>query len=487
MRVSLRIALVIALQAPAVWSAQVIGGCLVEHVRDDGTASAFDASLCNRLAQDLAARSRQVPSVDIYMWAMPYLNLALDNAERALCGSVACLPHAQGGDLIVTADGYPNAFVQPMPGNHFRVVVSAGLIDFVEQSAWAALQEAKTGKPQMHHWLNVIDSAARHSCTYAPPEKFVVDDLSPTSPLRTLAQASYMFILGHELAHLEDIYCGASAQSAVQVEMACDRRAMTALFEKDMMVPPPVLLALLGVSHYLSLHGEQFGRLYWPAAGLTLREALPATDFVPRVKRMAADWRRVCGQPPTQTKVGCRSGWQHYYTVVTGMTDLPQPIGCLEARERSSQGPSSLSGAPTAQSRSCSVLRKAMADAKQGFRSLRTSDVSTTHGGDKVWNGLSFEQHGCEVWQYASGPALYAYRCGIYTGASTEAKERYAAAKELLRSCFSDAEFGESESPPEPLIDRFSAVSGRSEISAQLVLYTERKRGDVAIIVRVAK
>jgi hypothetical protein len=401
----------------------IVGGCIVAQMRTGTPPQTINDAACKAIGQPPL-----VPIGSMYQWAVPFLELAFDNVEAAMCGSEGCATTAKGraAQIIIVADGFPNATTSFDSGGSITIAVSSGFIDFVESAAFVIIDNVRN-PGAMDAWLDTIDRGEQQSCStpLKPPWSRPLTAPPIDGPQRVAAQTVFEFIFGHELAHSLDPFCGVGAHAlSMDVEKACDATSTNALTKAKRVFSAPALFTLLTVSHYLSVRDQFFGQMYWPNQNVTLHVKMPPTDFVPRTLALAALWDSSCTAPGAADLRGqCAPGWKDYHDAVVRLAKRMQPGKCGSA------GPAagSVQGAATTTS-FCSAVRQIVQSGDTQFKQVRGAPGKKTDEGDEIWPcSMAIPTiNKCDVWHYKDGDE-YNVRCEVDVSTNCAADRKKAA------------------------------------------------------------
>ncbi len=311
---------------------KIRGGCEIIAVRSG--PSHIDYSFCDKL-----------PPIEYktYGWLVPVLSLAFDNAERVSCGSLRCAVLDRTVDLVVTANAFGNAGVSwntPRVADSDRMVFffTTGIADLIQASTTGYMFDTQDRINGLHAWLREIDRRANSDCEFRVPAPFRPLNADETKIVFQTALVMYQFILGHEFAHVAlGSDCGVASGGALAQETACDRFAFDRHWKAQAIAPQLVIIPTVAMAHYDSLLDERWGTYFFAESGKTLKEALPAADWITRGKNILRWWRGECQASTGANHPACQPLMQGLYSEVANYLDLDVPRACHDTESSRSK------------------------------------------------------------------------------------------------------------------------------------------------------
>lgn len=359
---------------------RIRGGCEIIEVRR-GSAQT-DYSFCD-----------QLPRIEYrtYGWLVPVLTLAFDNAERATCGSLRCATGARKVDLIVTANAFANAGVslsrsERGASDQMVFFISTGLADMIQASTTGYLFETSDPANGFRAWLNQIDARANTDCRFIVPAPYRSLNSEETRMVFVSTSVMYQFVLGHEFAHVMlGTNCGVAQGGPLAQESACDRFAFDRQWQAQAMFPHFAIIPLVALAHYDSLLDERWGAYFFPQTGLTLKEAMPAADWLSRAKNLARLWQSHCQAADAAQYRACGGTWQNVLRDAASYLQIDAPRSCRDtANSRSNE----VRPAGSMEQQFCADLKATVAQVPSGFTAILGNLDDTLDSGTKVYKSL---------------------------------------------------------------------------------------------------
>jgi hypothetical protein len=469
----------------------VRGGCLLIPVRKGASKVKRDHAWCDRMT-----------GVDLdraYSWVPDFMALALDNAERAECGgAIGCVAGGRDVEIILAGDGIPNALVAG-DTSQLTIVVSTGLIDFVEAAETTYLDEVKAGvlgkgpTGGFSDWLTEIDAMGGKPCTFRAPSPLHRHDQADFTQLRTAAQVFYEFIMAHEISHVRspgaNCWAGDHPQDMAR-ELACDHRAFSKLASTSPPRALPVLMVppLVGMSHYEHILNSRLGRLVDARTGAPFLDRFPASNWTVRADRLVSEWEKHCSAVGEDTTV-CRPGWKVAVADARRLLALKLPSQCIDtassvSTELQPVGPSKVTKQPLSSDPTCRGLETAILSASAAFEPIK-GPLDDGDEDPKTWKSTVTwgDAEACLVWK-STGEAPY-WSCdliGDRNPAKVEAAFPGYVAK--MKDCLASGwSFDESKTDSKAFIRMVKAMSATTSHVVRLRMRRDSRGASVTLTV----
>jgi hypothetical protein len=307
-----------ATKAPLVRSNQ----CLSVGVPNGNRLSNPAPQLC--LADPVLPPSSPA-SPELAAWLASLASAVLDRVDGADCPEPGCI-RGTPARLHLLSDGFPTAAVM-RASDHFDIVISVGMADFLLAAAQAAREELEGATPDedgLGRWMERIHAASSAACT--SPEVAAAGAVRGSSSHKEMesARSAFEFVLAHELAHVAvGSTCGSSSLDALSVEKACDAVAYRHI--RDLPLTPVLVVLWLTAMH----HYEQLLSLRIKSRVKFVGEytaTYPARDWTSRAAAVLASWGSDCQREPAFKS--CPKNWQSMFQSAGALTRLPLPQPC---------------------------------------------------------------------------------------------------------------------------------------------------------------
>ncbi len=299
---------IIVTEAGAGQATEMVGGCLVLHVR---SATRLDSAAIRELCQLQAASapSRGPTLTARYSWALRQMATAFAGVDSAVCAAVRCRDRIRDAHLVLYPDSLPNALSELEPRT-VTIFVSTALVDLSIAVA-ATLSEDIMRRVAIQPIFGPPVDYATTSFTKADSgilAWLVQMRTQGTAPCHRLAKFPYPFtpadsgffiedplksvygvILAHELAHVYTprLQCYYAGQRPEGMEAACDSIAFAAWLGRGTPVFPVAIFITMG--HLEAL----FRPLYapWMTRIGDVKTVLAIRDWMSRAEGMMRAWR----------------------------------------------------------------------------------------------------------------------------------------------------------------------------------------------------
>lgn len=420
------------------------GGCEIIEVRS-GPAQT-DYSFCD-----------QLPRIEYrtYGWLVPVLTLAFDNAERATCGSLRCATGPRKVDLVVTANAFANAGVslsrpQPVSSEQMVFFMSSGLADMIQASTTGYLFQTTDPTNGFRAWLTQIDVRANTDCRFIVPAPY--RSLTPEETRMVFVSTSvmYQFVLGHEFAHVMlGSNCGVAQGGPLARESACDRFAFDRQWQAQAMLPHFAIIPLVALAHYDSLLDERWGAYFFPQTGLTLKEAMPAADWISRATNLAGLWQSHCQAADGAQYRACGGTWQNVLRDAASYLKVGAPRSC---HDTVSSRADEMRPAGSMEQQFCADLKATIAQVPSGFAAIRGPLDDTLDSGTKLYKSLR-ELPGVDSCSINIGRSTYA-SCDYPDSADrNEVHQQFETLRRQISQCLTGYQQTSSGTSEEPAVE----------------------------------